>query len=1064
MRIHTILNVFALGAMLAHGGEMPLLFEQHGAEMFRVRGNGYGVELDRGGMTLAAAGGAVRMEWKGTGALRGEKPQAARVSYLVGADAAKWKTGVKTFAGVRQEAVFPGVDVVYYGTARELEYDFVVKAGADPEAIRFAVSGEVDANGDLLLGNGMRWRKPVARQGEREIAARFVRKGAGEYGIGVSGYDRTRELVIDPVLTYGTYVGGSQTDDVRGVAVDAEGNTYVVGSTVSTDFPGTSRGQTFGGQDAFVAKLNSAGNQLIWATYIGGVGTDTGSAIAVDANGAVYVAGQTASNNFPVTETAAQKLLGGGSGVTDVFVAKLSPTGESIVYATYLGGSQSEVGTAIKVDGTGAAYVAGRTDSTDFPSTTRTTLPPRGAGDGFVTKVAPDGASWIYSSLVGGFALDVVNDIVVDAAGAVFLTGETRSDNFPVTETAYQKTRRGSADAFISKLAADGASLQFSTYFGGDGQESGRGIALDRVGNVYIAGGTGSVDMPVSFNAAQRGPALLPDAFAAKVDGAGTSLLFGTYLGGDGEEQANAITVDATGTAHVAGQTNSANFPLLNDGPLGAVGPAGGYDGFLTRISSGGNIFQYSTHYGGAGTDTILRMVSDGRGRFWVAGTTDSANLPVESGAWRARNAGATDGFVALLSEISVQVTPGTVTLGARESQQFSAVVANAANAGVRWSIFPEIGTITQAGLYTAPDTVSGSQTITVSAISLADGNKVGQAIVTLVNRVTVVVSPTEVTLRPGGSQQFAAVVSGTGNTAVTWTLTPAVGTITAAGLYAAPGSFVGESTVTVRATSVAEPSRFATAVVRLAPPPVLPAPVITREGFTNAASFRGSLVEGGVAPGELITVFGQNMGPAVPVTLQLDGRGFVANRLGGTRVLFDGTPAPMIVTSAGQLSVVAPYELEGKSVVSVQVEYEGRLSEPVSMPVTPNAPGIFTQNATGSGAASVIRQNGELITAANPAAVGEVLTLFATGEGPTNPTGIDGKPTDFPLPRPRQEVRLVIDGVEMTPLYAGGAPGLVAGVLQVNFEVPAGNAGVRRLRLKVGDKLSPDTVTVNVR
>lgn len=849
-------------------------------------------------------------------------------------------------------------------------------------------------------------------------------------------------------------------DEVRAVAADAAGNTYVTGSTVSVDFPGTTGGQTNGGQDVFVAKLNASGRSLEWATYLGGTGTDTGMAIAVDASG-VYVTGQTASTNFPITANAPQARLAGGSGITDAFVLKLAPNGRSLLYSTFLGGSQSELANAITVDAKGSAFVVGRTDSTDFPATTKDTLPVRGGGDGFVTKLAADGGSVVYSSLLGGFGLDVVNAIVLDSTGAAYVTGETRSDNYPVTDGAYQRERRGSSDAFISKLSPDGASLVFSTYFGGDGPETGRGIGIDRFGNPYIAGVSGSANMPVSFNAAQRAPALLPDAFVAKLESKGTSLFYGTYLGGDADDQANAIAVDANGVAWVAGTSNSSNYPVFNDGPLAAVRPKGGYDGFVTRMSLGGNFIQFSTMYGGAGTDTIQSLVTDGKGRLWIAGTTDSTDLPSTTGALAAKAPGAVDGFVALLSEISVVVAPGAVTLGPSETQQFTATVANTANTAVQWSIFPDIGTISTTGLYTAPGAFPGSPTITVSAISAADGTKIGQATVTLENRLTVTVSPASVSLLAGRTQQFAATVNGSANQAVTWSITPQIGTISATGLYTAPASFLAESTVTVRATSVADTSRSASATVQLVVPPPPPLPAITAEGITNAASFRGSVAEGGVAPGELVTIFGTNMGPATPLTLQLDGRGFVATRLGGTRVLFDGTPGPMVVTSAGQVSAIVPYGLEDAKSVSVIVEFEGRQSPAVTIPVAAAAPAIFTQNSSGSGAGSVIRQTGELITASSPAAAGEVLTLFGTGEGATTPAGVDGKPTDASLPRPKLPVKVVIDGVEIDPLYAGGAPGLVAGVLQVNFTMPPGAAGPRKLRLRIGDKLSPDTVTV---
>jgi uncharacterized protein (TIGR03437 family) len=1058
-----ILGVIAGTA--GYGKGLPLLFEEAGEGAFRMRGPGYSVRMDAGGMTLRTDAGESRLQWVANrrGKLAGIGA-AARVHYLMGNDEGKWVTGVGAYARVEARGAYPGVDLVYYGSERELEYDFLLAPGADASAIGFRVEGSISADGGMDLSNGMRWKRPAAYQEGREVAVRFVEKGGGVFGFSLGEYDRGKALRIDPVLTYATYIGGSLADDARGVAADGQGNAYVVGSTSSVDFPGTTAGRTFGSQDVYVAKISADGRNLIWATYIGGQSVDTGIGIAVDAAGSAYVTGQTASNNFPVTANVPQRTLGGGSAVTDTFVTKLAPNGASLVYSTYLGGSQSEVGNAIALDRTGAAYIVGRTDSTDFPVTTRDTLPIRGGGDAFVAKIVADGSQWAYVSAIAGFALDVANAVAVDGMGSAYVVGETRSENFPATEGAFQVARRGTSDAFFARMSADGAQLLYASYYGGEGIEIANGVAIDARGQAVFGGVTTSMELPVTFNAAQLRPALLPDAFVARMDPNSRALAFGTYLGGDINDVVNAVALDAAGAVYVAGDTTSVNFPVVNDGPIRSSGFTGGTDGFVAKLNFGGTALQFSSHFGGSGTDSIQSMAVDGRGKIWIAGMTDSGNLPVTAGVIQARNAGAGDGFVALWNEITIAVTPASVTLGPGESQQFTATLTNTANTAVRWSIFPDIGSITQGGLYTAPGQVGVSSIVTVTAVSQADGTKLAQALVTLVNRVTISLAPSAVTLTANQTQQFTATVAGTNNTAVTWTLTPNIGTITPGGLYTAPATLIAPVTVTLQATALVDSSRTARATINLVPPAPPPAPVLTDAGFTNAASFRASLQEGGLAPGELITIFGTNMGPAAALTLQLDGRGFVSNRLGGTRVLFDGTPSPVIVTSAGQVSVVVPYGVEGKQRVDVQVEFEGRISQPVSMPVTNAAPGIFTQNSSGSGPGSIIRQNGQLITAAAPAAVGEALTLFGTGEGATSPPGVDGKPTAAPTPLPRLEVKVVIDGNEITPLYAGGAPGLVAGVLQVNFVVPTLGSGNRRIQIKVGDKLSPDTVLLPVR
>lgn len=1057
--IRTAMFSLASAAMMAASVEVPALFEQHAANEFVLKGNGYAARLSPRGMTLATRASAVELEWRGAhpAKLTGFGPTSTSTYFQ-----ARHRASFTTHSKVRAANLYDGIDLVYYGADRRMEYDFIVHPGGDPAAIQFTAPARLTGDGELALANGLRFRAPIAMQGDRKIPVHFVERN-GAFGFAVGAYDRSRELIIDPVLTYSTYLGGSLADEARGIAADAQGNAYIVGSSVSIDFPGAARPQTFGSQDVFVAKLNPSGRGVVWTAYIGGSSVDTGVGIAVDAAGAAYITGQTASNNFPVSAEAPQKLLGGGSGVTDAFIVKLAPSGDAITYASYIGGSSNELGNAIALDSTGAAYIAGRTDSTDFPITTKDTLPIRGGGDAFVVKVARDGASFVYASALAGFAVDAANAIAVDSAGAAHIAGETRSDNFPVSETAYQKTRRGTSDAFVAKLSADGASLLFSTYYGGDLQEGARAIGLDGRGNVYIAGQTTSPNLPVSFNSVQSVAALLPDAFVARFDPLGTVLVYGTFLGGSAEDAANAIAVDTLGNAYVGGQTFSSNFPLRNDGPLRSEEFRGGADAYLARISAGGNILQFSTHLGGAGTDSIQAVAIDGRGRTWVAGITDSANLLTTEGVLATRAVGAGDAFTALYSEILVTIAPAFVTLGPRESQQFTTTISNTTNTAIRWSIFPAVGTITQTGLYTAPDTFAGSPGITVSAISVADGSKIADAVVTLVNRLTITMTPLSATLAANQTQQFNATVLGVANTTVQWTLTPNVGSITPSGLYTAPATILSGSTVTLRASAAADNTKFVEATINLVPPLAPPRPEFTLAGITNAASFRASRNEGGIAPGEIITIFGQNMG-STPTTLQLDGRGFVSTRLAGTRVLFDGTPGAMILSSTQQVSVVVPYDVEGKRAVPMQVEFEGRLSDPIEVPVIATAPGIFTLNSSGSGAGAVIRPNGDLIRAGNGAAIGETLILFATGEGATDPAGVDGKPTAAPLPQPKAPVTVLIDGVEVRPVYAGGAPGLVAGVLQVNFVVPLLSAGDKRLQLRIGNQTSTESVTINIR
>ncbi len=1065
----SFLPMLWLGAVPALAGPFPTILEparEHGR--FVVRGPNFSLNLSAHELRLFTSRSASTLTWQGASPaarLTGEARTQTLLHDLRGTDRSAWRTNVPAFTAARARQLYPGIDLVYHSRAGALEFDLELAPQADPAAIRFDLPGaSLSPAGELQLPGGLAWKRPVAWQGEAEVPVAYSTRGPGQFGFSVGAYDRSRPLLIDPVLNYATYLGGAQVDDARAVAVDAAGNSYLIGSSTSPDYPGTNRGQTFGAQDIVVAKLNPAGSAVLWATYIGGQGVDIGLAIAVDAQGSVYGGGSTASTNFPVSDNAFQPVLGGGSAITDGVVFRLNATGTALTWSTYLGGSLSDLVRGLAIDATGAVYVTGRTDSTDFPNTNRENLPPRGGGDAFVTKLNASGSALVYSLLLGGFALDVGNGVAVDATGSVFVVGESRSENFPTTEGAYQTARRGGSDAFVARVRPDGSGLVYCTYYGGEAQEAGNAIAVDSGGNAYLTGQTFSTQLPITPQAYQRVPALTPDAFVAKLNPQGTSLFYSTYLGGDNEDTGLSIAVNRQGEAYVAGQTNSANFPLRNDGPLPSTPFAGGYDGFLAKLNFGGTFLGFSTHIGGAGNDSLNGIAIDTSGRIWGAGSTESTNFPATAGVVASRLSGASDGFVVRYAEITVQLSPAVIALGAGESQQFLAEVSNTSNTAVRWGIFPALGTISSTGLYTAPASFTGTQTVTVSAISQADGTKIGEAIITLVQRVQISISPTAVTLLANQTQQFTATVQGSTNTAVTWTITPATGEISAAGLYRAPGVIFAPATLTVRAASVADSQRFATATITLSPPVGPASPQISIEGVTNAASFRSATAQGGVSPGQLLTFFGQDMGPAQLTGLQLDGAGLVATSLAGTRVLFDGTPAPVIYTSAGQLAVVAPYGIEGRATTQVQVEFEGRRSNTIALPVIPAAPALFTANSSGRGQGAILNQNGTLNSATNQADRGSIVILYLTGEGATNPTGVDGKPNASPAPQPKLPVSISIGGIDAQILYAGGAPGLVAGVMQINVRIPQSvQSGQLPVIVSVGSATSPANVTLAV-
>lgn len=1068
--VSSFLPLLWLGASPAIAGPLPTILEPaRDHERFVVRGPHFALTLSAHELHLRSAQSATTLTWQGArpeARLTGEARSETVLHDLRGNDRAAWRRDIPAYTTARARQLYSGVDLVYHSRAGAVEFDLELVPHADPQPIQFSLPGAtLSAAGEIQMPGGFVWKRPVAWQGETSVPVAYASRGAGQFGFTLGAYDKSQPLLIDPVLSYATYLGGSQVDDARAIAVDAAGNSYVIGSSTSPDYPGTTRGQTFGSQDIVVAKLNPAGTAIIWATYLGGQSVDIGLAIAVDAEGNVYGGGSTASTNFPVSDTAYQRVLGGGSAITDGVVFRLNSTGNTLNWSTYLGGTLSDDVRSLAVDSTGAVYVTGRTDSTDFVNTNRENLPARGGGDAFVTKLNPSGSAIVYSLLLGGFALDVGNGIAVDSTGSAYVVGESRSENFPTTAGAFQTARRGGSDAFIARIRPDGSGLVYSTYFGGEAQEAANAVAVDATGNAFLTGQTFSSQLPVTSLAYQRSPSLTPDAFVTKLNPQGSSLFYSTYLGGDNEDTGLTIAVNRLGEAYVGGQTNSANFPLRNDGPLLATPFAGGYDGFLTKMNFGATVAAFSTHIGGAGNDSLNGIAIDTAGGIWGAGSTASSNFPATAGVIASRLSGASDGFVVRYAEITVRITPAIISLGAGESQQFSADVSNTSNTAVRWGIFPALGTISTTGLYTAPASFTGTPTVTVSAISVADGTKIGEAIITLVQRVQISVTPTSVTLLANQTQQFTAIVQGSTNRAVTWTITPESGEIDrATGLYRAPGVIFAPATVTVRAASVADSQRVATAIITLSPPVGPSVPQISIEGVTNAASFRSATDQGGVSPGQLVTFFGRDMGPVQLTRLRLDGDGLVANSLAGTRVLFDGIAAPMIYTSATQLAAVVPYGIEGRATTQVQVEYEGRRSNTIALPVINAAPALFTADSSGRGQGAILNQDGSVNAPTNQADRGSVVVLYLTGEGATNPTGVDGKPNASPAPQPKLPVSVSIGGIDAPILYAGGAPGLVAGVMQINVRIPQSvQSGALPIVVNVGSASSRPNVTVAV-
>lgn len=587
-------------------GRLPLTFESNTGQAdpqvkFISRGNGFSFYLSPAEAILDLQGRArasttrLKMKLEGADALariRGDEKQPARTNYFVGNSPDRWRANIPTWSRVRVEDIYPGIDLIYYGNRQSLEYDYIVSPGAKVSSISMAFEGAekicIDKNGDLVLttpGGEVRHKKPFAYQeidGVRhEVAARYVVRGKHRVSFQVARRDPRRPLIIDPVLSYSSFLGDRFSEGIS-VAVDAAGNAYIVGRTNSSDFPvtpGVVQTAINNADDIFITKLNATGSGLIFSTYLGGSGGEVPSGIAVDAEGNVYLTGTTLSRNFPITGNAFQSSGGGDS--LDAFVTKLNSTGTAIIYSSYLGGRSEEFAYAIAVDSAGSAYVTGSTNSTDFPVTAGAIKRAIGGfilEDAFVTKIAPSGSSLIYSTYLGGDQwTDWANSIAVDSEGNAYVTGIAGSTDFPTTPGAIKTVHNGWQDAFVSKLNADGSSLIYSTLLGGSLDEIGSSIAVNSNAEAFVSGYTKSRDLP-TMNASQNRPG--SDSVIRSADG-GTNW---TGAGGGvttGSGGVMSLVIDPRTRTTLYAGTDSGAFKSLDGG--------NNWNGINTGMTDGGD-------------------------------------------------------------------------------------------------------------------------------------------------------------------------------------------------------------------------------------------------------------------------------------------------------------------------------------------------------------------------------------------------------------------------------------------------------------------------------------------
>ena len=690
--------------------QRPLAFEQNTGQFrsgveFMARAEGHSVGVTRSGILIELPSGSpdelrkpleVRMALVGANPSlhpAGSRELPGKVNYFIGNDPSRWHTSVPTYGAVTLPSVYPGIDLVYYGNQRQLEYDFAIAPGANPGAIRLRFEGashlHIAKSGDLVLGTALgeiSFHKPVVFQpveakappfdqlmaltktkGRRQLApsarsdtnpgrppgaplqipvdGRYVLTVSNEVRFEIGPYDKSRQLIIDPVLSFSTYLAGTGGDTINGIALDPSGNIFVTGTTSSADFPVTTGAfqQTCGGSiakcvapyltNAFVSKLSADGSTLIYSTFLGG-GFNFGSqanAIFVDSAGNAYVDGSTTSSDFPVTPGAFQtqcKTVSGGTACASAFVTKLNASGSALVYSTYLGGSPVATGgqaMAITVDARGNAYVAGNTSATDFPTTpgafesTITPVTALGYTHGFFTELNSSGSNLVYSTYLGGTANESANGIALDAAGNIYVAGETGSLDFPTTAHAIQSGPRGNPDdffaGFITKFDPTGK-VTYSTYTTGPGLAA---IAADSAGSAYVAGSSPLTGASVATKLHPAGCAVLYSAPLPEI-------VYGAVP--------TAIAVDHSGDAFVVGKpggfSGGVRGQVINPVQAPSLGGA-----FVGEINPTGTLFPFWTSLGGSTSDSANAIAVDSQDNIYVAGGTQSPDFPTTPGAFQ---------------------------------------------------------------------------------------------------------------------------------------------------------------------------------------------------------------------------------------------------------------------------------------------------------------------------------------------------------------------------------------------------------------------------------------------
>jgi hypothetical protein len=656
--------LFVAGSLAAAHGDAvphrPVMFEQNAGQwqtkaQFGVRTAAGLVLLEPSRITARSACGDATLRFQNAqrAARMAGQRQVSTSHYFLGSDPGAWRTNVPSFERVRTTGLLRGIDVEYYGRDGEIEFDFLLQPGRRPEEIVLEVSADngmrIDSSGELVIrtcDGELRLRKPVSWQEHdlerRPVDVRYTVIDRSRVRLATSStIDPALPLLIDPVISFLTYFGGDKSEGVTSMGRDAQGNIYISGATESLSLPGsaTNKGARSAADwnDGFVTKLSPRGDAIIWTTWIGGSANET-VVLAVGPEGKPVIGGYTRSTDFPVTENAMQKILGGSF---DAFVGRLRAAGDGFDFLTYFGGVGEDTGSSVAISPEGSIVLAGGTYSSSLLSSPL--LPMSGSGDAFIAKFAADGSRVVASTYFGATAhLDGANGLAVAPDGNIYIAGYTGDGAVPV-KNAFQSSRRGGTEGYVAGFNGALTELLFASYFGGNAHDRLHKLAADDHG-LLVAGDTASGDLPVK-NAVQTALSGPRDMYVARFDHNMAELRFATYFGGSGSEELGDIDTDASGNVWLVGNTSSTDLPLLS--PLNTQ-LAGPIDSTVVKLTPAG-MLAFSTYLGGQGGETLY-AVDASTGPVIVAGATSSADLPVRNAA-QPGFAGGGDVFIAALGE-----------------------------------------------------------------------------------------------------------------------------------------------------------------------------------------------------------------------------------------------------------------------------------------------------------------------------------------------------------------------------------------------------------------------------